>query len=170
MKKIFTMIELLVVIAIIVILISLLLPALRKAREKSEIALCKGNLRQIGQVVLSYSGDNEDYMPMCKNVTQLWFRDNFEGFLYENNATDPYLTSYLPARTEVLYCPTFKSRLNTQTKTRYFGYNIFSISSPYPVDSDGNSSGDLHYKVNWWNTYSRYSLSRLNRYYERHKS
>jgi prepilin-type N-terminal cleavage/methylation domain-containing protein len=59
----FTLIELLVVIAIIGVLASLLLPALSKAKERSQRAKCMGNLKQIIVATQMYSDDNQDYMP-----------------------------------------------------------------------------------------------------------
>jgi type II secretory pathway pseudopilin PulG len=57
------LIELLVVIAIIAILAALLLPALARAKEKSRIAKCISNLRQIGICLQMYIDDNGNSVP-----------------------------------------------------------------------------------------------------------
>lgn len=56
----FTLIELLVVLGIIVLLLAILLPALRHAREQARVARCLANLRSIAQVGIAYLMDYND--------------------------------------------------------------------------------------------------------------
>lgn len=61
--KSFTLVELLVVVTIIAILLALLMPALKNAREHGNSAACVNNLRQIHVAFASYAADHEDYFP-----------------------------------------------------------------------------------------------------------
>ncbi|MCC6682037.1 MAG: DUF1559 domain-containing protein [Phycisphaeraceae bacterium] len=59
----FTLIELLVVISIIALLISILLPALRKARDAGRNSQCLSNLHQVGTAMAAYEVD-ENRLPL----------------------------------------------------------------------------------------------------------
>jgi hypothetical protein len=55
-------VELLVVIAIIALLMSILMPALSRAREQAKDVLCQSNLHEWGVVLMMYAGDNDGYI------------------------------------------------------------------------------------------------------------
>ena len=51
----FTLIELLVVIAIIAVLMGILMPSLRRAKEQARTTVCQSNLRNVGLAVTLYA-------------------------------------------------------------------------------------------------------------------
>ena len=63
-RRAFTLIELLTVIAIIMLLISILMPSLGRAREMARRTVCLTNLRAISQGCTTYAtGSNRDHFP-----------------------------------------------------------------------------------------------------------
>ncbi|MBN1435821.1 MAG: type II secretion system protein [Sedimentisphaerales bacterium] len=61
-KCAFTLIELLVVVSIIALLVSILLPALSKAREQAKRTVCGVNVKQLATATLTYASDSEDWL------------------------------------------------------------------------------------------------------------
>ena len=60
-SRAFTLVEMLLVVAVIVLLISMLLPALSRARQNSD--RCRNNLANLGQGIASFALDNQQRIP-----------------------------------------------------------------------------------------------------------
>ena len=63
MRRAFTLIEMLVVISIIVMLIAMLLPAVKKAKFNARVTVCKSQMRQINNALITYSMENQGAFP-----------------------------------------------------------------------------------------------------------
>jgi len=99
----FTLIELLVVITIISLLISILLPSLRGAREMAIQLQCMNNLRSVNMVGIQYAFENHGYpAPHPFSVTPgltndqvpRWWRANEASAIYPAMQGIGYLFGY----------------------------------------------------------------------------
>ncbi len=86
----FTLIELLAVVALIIIVLSLVLPVLGKAREAGRFAVCMSNMRQLCLGILNYAPDNNGFFPWAgevdRNCPQDWVWGGQPRADTENNA------------------------------------------------------------------------------------
>lgn len=71
----FTLVELLVVLAIIAVLISLLMPSLKRVRDQSHTVVCASNLRQLGLAFTMYANDNKGRLPNLSDdrTNRAWY-------------------------------------------------------------------------------------------------
>jgi len=63
----FTLIEVLVVVAIIALLLAILLPSLRAARNQAKLVICSANLKQVATTLASYQTEYGGYVPVMFN-------------------------------------------------------------------------------------------------------
>ena len=95
----FTIIEVLVVVAITALLIAVLMPSLRMAREHSRAAVCLSNLKQQGIALASYSAESDRRLPWAGS-----FRfDLLEGLYYIFPDTHPEKHNWSRVNLGLLY-------------------------------------------------------------------
>ncbi len=82
----FTLIELLVVISIIALLVSILMPALNKARKQAKAAVCLATVKQWSLAYQLYMADYDDRLPPFDSVTkQVTFMEDLRDYYEDVN-------------------------------------------------------------------------------------
>jgi len=127
-----------VVIAIISILMSILLPALKGARNMARQTTCMNNMKQIGLGLAQYASDNNEYRPA---VWHDWLNENGGTTIKYIDDLSPYITSGLnpngswlpltyryPHKTNVAVCPMVS--MNPLQYVRTSSQGIYPTTSP----------------------------------------
>lgn len=147
--KPFTLVELLVVMAVIGLLISILLPSLRRAKGKAQQAVCLSNNRQIFVAMMEYTKNNKSKFPVAAAQN-----DRPVGYSRRALTWDDMLSDYdgrrlseaekklnggLPAGSASLYkCPASPYKRDDNIALRSYGINKGHIAG-------GGFTGISHY-------------------------
>ena len=131
----FSLIELLVVIAVISLLLSILVPSLRRARSTAARVACLHNLRQLGLSIDMYATDNDSVYPCAQDPVStdppywLWMGRGFRRWI------EPYLSSIVdPTNPSVLLCPADATDPAKYESTSY-AYSMAFYHSPAQIDA-----------------------------------
>lgn len=139
----FTLIELLVVISIIALLMAILMPSLRRARDQARSVACRSNLRNWGIATTGYAHDNGDRLEVGYDIA-LW--------VYE---LKPYM-GYTDEKTQkgegdVALCPSADKSRNHPEGGLGPGHGLGPLSAWGLYGGDGYLSGmSGSYAINGW--------------------
>jgi prepilin-type N-terminal cleavage/methylation domain-containing protein len=125
----FTMVELLVVITIIAILASMLLPALKNAKDMAKVSLCTGNQRQVGQILMMYYTDFNDALPGSRLPTKFAFGSGSITTGFGILTHTGYCTS-----AEILACPAANYVTGWDTSPNPVSWDQFRSPKFYPIE------------------------------------
>ncbi|MBN1360303.1 MAG: type II secretion system protein [Sedimentisphaerales bacterium] len=129
----FTLVELLVVIAIISLLLSVMIPSLRRARSSALRVACAHNLRQIGLGIGMYLGDHDGVYPCAQDPVDpnywLWMGRGWRQWV------EPYVGGSIGVRNPaVLLCPEDRTDPGRYESTSY-AYSMAFYHSPVQIDA-----------------------------------
>jgi prepilin-type N-terminal cleavage/methylation domain-containing protein/prepilin-type processing-associated H-X9-DG protein len=125
-KKAFTLVELLVVIAVIALLLSILIPALRLARDQALRASCASNIHQHLVALMIYADESGGRLPVLTGGNWIWDLTVDTANLHLKNLgidVAKYGDDPLDIPTQpIFYCPANPMQRKYMTEAWRFGY------------------------------------------------
>lgn len=140
----FTLIELLVVVSIIALLVSILLPALNRARGAAKTVGCLSNVRQIMFACMMYT-ENDRYFPPS-GAWRVWPPTGELVVVPWMNLMEPYLeghAGWVGGQNRFLVCPAAPQFKGNSFSNCSYGYNFKSFAWGRGTD------GERIYPGNW---------------------
>lgn len=137
----FTLIELLVTIAIIAILAAILLPALSRAKSKSQSSVCLNNLRQWGLATQLYAHDQDDYLPPDGTPNPSLSYAGSGWYVALPRILNIPAYSEMVWRTNAVLSPAKTIWLCPSNKRRSNGNNLFHYCLNENINGTGGSAG-----------------------------
>jgi prepilin-type N-terminal cleavage/methylation domain-containing protein len=111
----FTLVELLVVIGIIALLISILLPAMSRAREQAKATQCLSNLRELTKAWMLYIDEKKGYVPPAMTGPGQWVDSGDTKQAIMDGCFWPYIKNV-----DVYHCPS-----DTMARARSYSMNDY---------------------------------------------
>lgn len=139
-KKGFTLIELLVVVSIIALLVSILLPALGKAREQAQNVVCMTNMKQLGMATVLWSQEHDGWFPpgAWSQPDPMPIKDtqgNITGWQDNPGSLQRYTSTSRQVKGNLYACP-------TAAKVKFLSTN--------QITGFDNTSQQCTYSINGW--------------------
>ena len=141
--KNFTLLELLIVVAILSVLMSVLLPALQKAKSVANEIGCVNNLKQIGVAQMGYSGDYNDWIvPSAVLSSVYWYWYYLLSGYY--HCTSGYGVTYqdYDVTKGTFVCPAERTPFGSHADGKY-NYTHYAINVWLSGTKTGGAGADL---------------------------
>ncbi|MCM8527998.1 MAG: type II secretion system GspH family protein [Lentisphaeraceae bacterium] len=155
-KTKFTLIELLIVVAIIGILLTLLVPSLRRAREAAKFAVCKSNQTQQYRLLLTAANGNNGRLPQIDHkgfannpstnldfIKHSWYGAQKRFFKMKNPTMGLYTEEF-----SFLRCPSLDEGVKGSTVGSNGSYD-YGVTAAFSIAMLSKISTESRWGVTW---------------------